>query len=311
MTSPALLSLFLLVPVMSGATDFSSDLQVTGQAGIGTEVPRARLQAEMKAADGYALWVSSPNGTVELALDKQGRFGVGIATPGAKADVLGSADDGDIGLLLRVGNSSQTTASSQILFAYSTTSYRHSLRTRHDATQYSYNSVEFFLWNSTGAPTSLAAADLGDLGVLSLRGMMSLSSGSVHIMPFGAPDAELEVSSRTSLGGGTIHRAAALAPSSRRLKSDVEEFGPEGQEEAYDAIKALRFARFRYKGAGADSPLMRGLIFEDAPASIQGPGKTVVLDERIVNLELALQAVHRRVAEATARLSELAGGSKR
>lgn len=305
------LALLLLAPAAAGAVDFSGNLQVTGQVGVGTEVPRARLHVEMKAADSYALLVSSPNGTQELLLDKQGRLGVGVSTPGSKADVQGSADDGDIGLLLRVGNSSQTTDSSQILFSYSTTSYRHNLRTQHDATQYQYNSIEFFLWNATAPPSSLAAADLGDLGVLALEGMTALSSGSVHVMPFGTPDAELEVSSRTTLGGGTIHRAAAVAPSSKRLKSDIEQLGIKAQDEAAAALQSMRFARFRYKGAESDSPLLRGLIYEETPASIQGPGKTVVLDERILNLELALQAVHRRIAEAKARLAELEGGSER
>lgn len=299
----------LLLALPAGAVEFSGDGQITGQLGVGTEIPQARLHVEMKAADAYALKVSSPDGTAELVLDEQGRLGIGISAPGAKVDVRGSAGNGDIGLLLRVGNSSQTTDSSQIVFAYgSTNSYRHSLRTRHDATQYAYNALDFFLWNGTAPPTGLTGADLGDLRVLSLQGMTSLSSGSVHVMPFGLPDAELEVSSRTGLGGGTIHRAAAVAPSSARFKADIEALGPQEQEEAYAAIRSLRFRRFRYRGEGGDSPLMRGLIYEEAPASIQGPGKTVVLDERIANLELALQAVQRRFAEAKARLAELEGG---
>ena len=48
-----------------------------------------------------------------------------------------------------------------------------------------------------------------------------------------------------------------------------------------------------------------GLVYEDAPASIRGPAQTVVLDYRVLNLELASKELDRRVAALEAQISAI------
>src|SRR5688572_9666756 len=93
------------------ATTLSGDSQIFGQIGVGTELPRARLDVRLSSSDVYGLMVSSANGLPMMALNAQGRLGVGISSPSAALDVHGSADDGDLGMLLRVGNSTSSTSS--------------------------------------------------------------------------------------------------------------------------------------------------------------------------------------------------------
>src|SRR5690349_446486 len=107
-----------------------------------------------------------------------GKAGVGISAPTALWDVTGSGDNSDIGLQLRSGNSSSTYSSSQIVFvAESSGTYRHSLRSRAVASQALGNSLDFFLWRSTGQPTTM-----GDLAVMSIQAVTA-SSATVHIRP--------------------------------------------------------------------------------------------------------------------------------
>lgn len=277
----------------------TGNAQITGQAGFGTALPDARLKVQTAAGDAYALRVSSPDGSAMFTLEKTGKAGLGV-TAGAALDVLGAADGGNVGLQLRVGNSSSTTDSVQIAFAYdSTSTFRHSLRTRAVASQNLGNAVDFYVWRDTATP-----ADLGTRRALSLQAISSVSTGSVHVLPAGTPDVELEVSNGTTTGGGTIHRAAAGTHSSRRLKSHIRMLEAEAQARAYQDVQALKHARFRYKGS---SRLMRGLIYEDAPESVRGEHKTVVLDYRILNLELALKETYRRIRELEAELARREG----
>jgi hypothetical protein len=55
----------------------------------------------------------------------------------------------------------------------------------------------------------------------------------------------------------------------------------------------------------AAGPIYRGLIYEDAPASIQGDGKTVVFDYRLLNMELALKAVNVQIANLEEKIQAL------
>jgi len=292
----------------------TGDNQITGQAGVGTLVPRARLEARMAAGDNFALKVSSQNGSALMVVDKAGKTGIGMSNPQGNLDVFGSGDGGNIGLQLRVGNSSSTTSSSQIVFVYgSTETFRHSLRTRSVDGQNLFNAIDFFLWRSTGQPGAL-----GSLQVLSLQAVPAASTGSVHIDPAGDPDVELEVSNGATTGGGAMHRASAGTHSSREIKTDISYMDQAQELGAYEDVKALRHARFRYKAIqpsfppykpmlvrNPTLPLARGLIYEDAPESIQGPGKTVILDDRVLNLEMALKEINRRIAELENRIPVL------
>lgn len=160
------------------------------------------------------------------------------------------------------------------------------------------NAFDFFLWNSTASPAALGSAQ-----VLSLEAGVSGSTAAFHVVPVGTPDAELEVSNGVTLGGGRIMYGSAGQHSERRLKQDIRYL--DDDERAYADAKALRHAAFRYRG---EESLTRGLIFEDAPGSIRGPGETLVLDYRVLQLESALRVVARELRGLEAELASLEQG---
>lgn len=276
----------------------SGDQTVTGAMGAGTAVPQARLEAKLSASDAYALKVSSPNGSPLFVVDRFGKVGIATGVPQALLDVAGSDAAGDVGLQLRAGNSSSTYSSSQIVFAYeSSGAYRHSLRTRHAADQHFGNSMDFFLWRSTSQPLTL-----GEQGVLSLQAW-SESSSTVHVHPStGTPAYELVVSDGYTLGAGSVMAASAGTHSSRDIKDIQGYLSPADERRAYDEVKSLRHARYRYK----NQPMTRGLIYEDAPESIREPrGQSIVFEARLNNMEMALKAAGARIKELEAEISTL------
>lgn len=296
----ALLLLASLALPVQAQFSASNDLTITGQTGIGTAVPQARMEVKLSSADAYALKVSSPNGDPLLVVDSAGQMGVGLSSPGALLDVNGRGDAADIGLQVRAGNSTSSITSSQIVFAYdSSGTYRHSLRTRATASQDEGNAIDFYLWNSTGSPTAL-----GDVNVMSLQAVPRASTtASVHISPVGTPAYELVVSNGQTTGGGTVMAANVAAHSRRALKSDISYLDEAAERRAYDEVKDLRHARFRYKAGGPNAPLLRGLIYEDAPESIRSaPGKSIIVENRIANMELALKAARSRIAALEAKI---------
>lgn len=300
----------LLVPLLLAAVPVraqfaaSGDLTITGQTGIGAAVPQARMEVKLSSADLYALKISSQNGDPLLVVDKAGQMGIGLSSPEALLDVNGRGDASDIGLQLRAGNSTSSVTSAQIVFAYdSSGTYRHSLRTRATASQNWGNAIDFYLWNSTGSPTTL-----GDVGIMSLQAVPRASTAaSVHIYPStGAPAYELVVSNGLTTGGGTVMAAGVSAHSRRALKSDISYLDEAEERRGFEDVLALRHARFRYEAGGPNAPLVRGLIYEDAPASIRSaPGKSIVVESRLVNMELALKATRRRIAALEEKISAL------
>lgn len=305
-----LILLFLgLASAASAQMTASGDMMITGQAGVGTAVPQARLEIKLSSADAYALRVSSQNGEPLLLVDKSGRLGIGLAAPGALLDVNGHGDTSDLGLQLRAGNSSSTVLSSQIVFAYdSSGTYRHSLRTRAADGQNLGNALDFYLWNSTGAPTTL-----GSLNVLGLLAGPSASTGTVHIQPVGEPVYELTVSDGQTTGAGKVMAADITTHSRRALKGDIAYLGEDEERRAYADMKALRHATFRYKrrtprgwATNPGAPLVRGLIYEDAPLSVRDArGKSLVLENRLANLEMALKTADDGIAKLEAKITEL------
>lgn len=300
-----LASLLLLPAVARAQFTASGDLTITGQAGIGTAVPQARMEIKLSTGDAYALRVSSQNGAAMLVIDNAGRMGIGMESPGALLDVTGRGDVSDIGLQLRSGNSSTTVLSSQIVFAYdSSGTYRHSIRTRATSSQNLGNAIDFYLWASTGYPTTL-----GSLAAMSLEALpASSTSSSVHIRPVGTPVYELVVSNGLTTGGGTVMAASVGTHSRRALKSDIAYLDQTAERRAYEDVLALKHARFRYKNEPR-SPLLRGLIYEDAPESIRSErGKSVVFENRLANMEMALKAVNRRIADLEAKIASMERG---
>lgn len=154
--------------------------------------------------------------------------------------------------------------------------------------------------------------------MLSLQGSTITTVGAlVEVRPANVPgdppNAELEVSNGVTTGGGYILRAEAITSSSSRFKKDISYLTRKDEEQAYKDVAALKPAMFRRKKIGKDgvahpdpsAPLERGLIFEETPQSVRGRPGEIILDERLVNAEMALKAAMRRIDELTARLKRL------
>lgn len=282
------------------------DQQVTGQMGVGTYTPRATLDVMESSSDNYALWIASQNGAALLVVNSSASVGIGTSSPTARVDVAGAGDSGDVGIQLRAGNSSTTYSSSQILFSYGGL-YPHQIVTRGTPDQYWGNDIDFFLWNSTAQPTIP-----GTLQVMSLQAAPSASTASVHIMPVGTPDYELVVSNGQTTGGGSVMAANVSAHSSRDLKTVTAALGKHDDEQAYADVNVLRPARFRYRGRTARSQPVRGLIFEDSPASIREErGQSISVEARIANMEMALTAANRRIKDLEKKIAEAERGGRR
>ena len=306
----SLLALLLAFGTTASRAQLSSsgEQNVTGQMGVGTLTPQATLDVMMAVSDTYGLQVSSQNGSPLLVVDASGRVGIGAASVGPLVDVAGKGDDGDIGLQLRSGNSSSTYSSSQIIFAYGAAGlYQHALVTRAVSGQYLGNDIDFLLWNSTANPSAI-----GTEAVLSLQAV-SASSSSVHIQPVGTPAYELVVSNGQTTGGGTVMAAVVGTHSSRALKTVVATLTDRDVDAAYEDVKSLKPARFRYKRRdGGSGPLVRGLIYEDSPGAIRDEhGLSLVMEARVANMEMALAAANRRIKDLEKKISEAERGGGR
>ena len=82
-------------------------------------------------------------------------------------------------------------------------------------------------------------------------------------------------------------------------------------------MQSLKHVSFKYKGdkkkrmkTAPTSPPRRGLIFEEAPGSIQGQGKMIVIDERVMNAELAFKELARRLEDAEIQAAKLNEGGQ-
>lgn len=294
------LSLVMAPGVVFAQTRSTGDANVTGAMGVGTLMPRAALEISLQASDTYGLKVSSPDGTALFLLDRSAKAGLGVTPTGARLDVSGRADVGEIAMELRAGNSTSSVTSAQVAFGSETGAYRHNIRSRATGTQSGGNALDFYLWTSADA-----AYALGSSNAMSLQAATTTLLG-VHVSPSTLPvTAELVVSSGTVYAGGVILAANAVgAPCFSAIKDDVRRLGSAEQSAAQADLLALRPVSFRYKG----SPLGRkGFIYEEAPASIKDGRGAIILDERLMNLELVLQAAQSRIKTMEAELSRLEG----
>ncbi|MCX5786928.1 MAG: hypothetical protein NTX64_00235 [Elusimicrobia bacterium] len=289
---------------------FKGDLSINGRFLAGFLDYGATVDIQSQAQNQYTLRVSSPDKSTLLAVDNIGDVTIGPSPASARMTVSPSIFS-DAALQLRSGNSTATWSSTQLAFGYNgTAEMRHAIATQHHPSTVdgSENRMDFFLWT----PQDSTAA-IGSMDVLSLRASTLTASASVHVRPMGIPDVELEVSDGASTGGGTVHRAQAFTPSSRDYKEDIAHLGPKEEDQALQDVLSLRPARFRYKRRARDgtlvndptAPLFKGLIYEDAPASIRGQHEDILITERIANLELALKAASRRVESLQTRIRKL------
>jgi hypothetical protein len=101
--------------------------------------------------------------------------------------------------------------------------------------------------------------------------------------------------------------------SSRTLKTVVAALNDHDQDLAYDEVKSLKPARFRYiqrnGGAGGVVP---GLIYEDSPTSIKDErGQSIALDARVANMEMALATANRRIKDLERKIADAERGGGR
>lgn len=274
--------LLLLLAVPAGAqTTIDSDAWILGAVGVGTTSPGAPLEVAADDSHAAVFRVSGVDETPFLIVGQDGKVGVST-TPEAGLDVSGVGDASDIVVQLDAGDLAPETSTYQLTLGYAGgESYRHAIGSKH-ADSVSGNAIEFYLWT----PGAGGESAIGDQRVLSL--VTTSTGASVHINPVGTPEYELVVSSGQTTGGGTVSAADIVEPSSRSLKRDIRPLGPEARRRALREIEGLRHRSYRYVGSASR---VRGLIYEESPASVRSGGGSLSFSERVVNAELALQAL--------------------
>lgn len=296
-------------------TTVVGDAWIGGRMAVGVSSATARLEVRASSASLAAFQISGVDETPFWVVNSTGSVGAGVP-PLARLDVNGSADSGATGLMLRDGNMVPSSGGYQMAFGYNgTTNMRHAVETFHSTAAVG-GSMDFYIWN-----TALSQSSIGMLDVLSLVVISSgpYNTASMHVRPAGTPTVQLEVSDGSTTGGGTIERIAEGQHSSRELKTNISYLGGTEEAKAYEEAKALKPAEFRYKSfnkkgelaRNTKQPLRRGLIYEDAPDSVKGPGQSILIDERVNNLEMAMQEFLHRLDAAKAEADQLKAGEKR
>lgn len=277
------------------------DLWATGKAGVGTTAPSARLEVKASSSAQTVLQVSGVDETPFIVVTKAGLVALST-TPAANLDISGVGDAGDIGLSLGSGNLYPSVSNNQLLFGYAGQAlYRHAIRSVHAATGEN-NRLDFLLWN----PAAGSSSALPSLRVIALEtSTKSASGGALHILPVGTSEVELAVSNGTSYAGGTILRASESTHCSRELKTDISHLSRADGLQALEEAERLRHVRFRYRSESG--PSRRGLIYEETPENLRGPGKSVSIDAWVLNGELAVQAMLAEIDAAQAQLAALEG----
>jgi hypothetical protein len=278
------------------------DAWIIGPVMVGTATAASsRLNVAASSATEVPFQVSGVDLTPFLRVAKDGKVGMSTYSA-ANLDVNGSGDSSNTALMLQSGNLYQSgTTRMQIAFGQDgTTNRRHAISSVHsDST--THNSLDFLIWT----PAAGSATTMATMTVVSLVTISTASAASVHVMPVGISTTEFTVSNGISLGGGTIHVAAQVTPSSREWKRDISYLAPEDEAAAYAAERGLKHVSFRYarlKGGrylrDTRSPIRRGLIYEDSPAQVRGPGETLSMDQRLLESELAFKEFARKLEAA-------------
>jgi hypothetical protein len=288
------------VTVRAGSvTELTSSLQVDGNLLVGFLGSGAKAEVVARAEYDYALMVSSVDGRAMLAVDNANFASIGTAPASGRLTLAGVA--GDAALALRSGNSTASVTGAQLAFGYDGTSdMRHALYTQHGSADYN-NKLVFKLWT----PAAGSSSTLGNLPVLSLEGSSKTASGAlVHIMPAGLGENELVVSNGSGLGLGNVLRWERWQPSDSKLKTGIERLGPKDVARAWADLMSLKPARYRRKAKGPAAPLERGYILEEVPQSLRA-GSGISVDERLVNVELALKGAIAEMNALEERLKKL------
>jgi hypothetical protein len=293
----------ILAALASGAraqTAIVGDAWILGQVMVGTTTPSgARLNVAASSATEIPFQVSGVDLTPFLRVSKDGTVGMST-TSAAELDVNGSGDSDNTALMIQSGNFyGAGTSRLQITFGQNgATDRRHAISSTHSSTT-ANGSIDFLIWT----PAAGSASTLPTMTVLSLQSTSTTSGMSAHVMPVSVSTVEFTVSDGSSLGGGTIHAAAQASASSREWKKDISYLGDAEEARAYERVSGLKHVSFRYarlkKGGryerNSRAPMHRGLIYEDAPAEIRGPGETLSFDERLLDSEMAFKELARRL----------------
>lgn len=281
----------LLLPVCAwSGTTFDSELWVSSKTGVGTSSPGARFEARGSSLTTSWFQASGVDLSPAFAVGASGTLGLSTASA-ARVTVSGSGDSGDLALELRGGDLYPSSGSYQATLGYAGgTLYRHPVKSQH-ADAVSSNTLTFGLW--TGGSS-------GAVGTRDALTLLTHSTGStVHVLPpAGAAVSThavgLIVSNGTDVGAGTMRCFDEAAPSSALRKEAVEPLGEAVERSAYEEVRSLRHAAFKYKKARRPK-VHRGLLYEEAPDSVRAPGGAVSFDRRLLNAELALRELLREL----------------
>lgn len=289
--------------IVEAQTTFDSELWVTSRTGVGVSNAEARFEARGSSLTSSWFQISGMDLTPHLKVAPDGTLALST-TSAARATVAGAADADDLALELRGGDLYPATLNYQATFGYAGGSlYRHSIRSKH-ANSVSSNSLTFSVWN--GADSSTA---IGTREVLTL---LTHSTGStIHALPpsgaaLSTYTVQLVVSNGTEIGAGTMRRKSEGSVSSALSKEEIRPLGPDSERAAYEDVRNLRHVRFRYKGMKGKKRF-RGLLYEEAPASVQAPGGAVSFDRRLLNAELAARELLRELELEQSDASALRG----
>lgn len=281
-------------------TTVSGDARVHGSLAVGTSAPSARFEVQAASATEIVLQVSGIDTVPYLAVDKAGRVALST-TAAARLDVWGLADSSDTAVQLLGGGLYPASTGYQLLMAYAgDATHRHALRTRHSTSTVD-SSIDFLLWTP-----AQAASAIGSMPALSL--VTASTGAAVHVRPAtGTVTLELVVSDGATLGAGAVHRAVEATHSARSLKADIRYLDDSAAKVALAELATLKPVRFRYRGQAA---ARRGLLFEEAPISIRGPGGLLSVDQRVLNAELAFKGLAAELEATRGELQSLEGAPR-
>lgn len=297
--------LFLLASGAKAQSTVDSEVWVASKTGVGTASPGARFESKGSSATTSWFQVSGVDLSPALRVGSDGPLGLSTASA-ARVTVAGSGDAGDLALELRGGNAYPAASSTQATFGYAGgTLYRSAIRTQHAATA-SSNTLTFAVWSPADAADAIGTKEV-------LTFLTHSTGTTVHVVPppglnLSTKTVQLIVSNGTSVGAGTMMRSNEGTSSSGHLKEGIQPLGLEAEERAYLEVAGLKHVRFRYKGSKGAA--QRGLLYEEAPASIQVPGNALSMDRRLLNAELAAKELLRRLAAGEAAAAGLGGKAR-
>jgi hypothetical protein len=183
----------LAISSTNGATNYFTVNAASGNVGIGTNAPGAKLQIiSMTTSSGdntlrleapgigsfnsHVHWgitgdwyVRSASGSGKVIIqDTGGNVGIGTASPVAKLDVnqTGGGSGQNVAIRMYAGNNADYFGNSQLAFSYAGgTGYAHTIRTRHNAGNIYGNAFDFYVWQPGDAVSAI-----GSLNAMSLNG---------------------------------------------------------------------------------------------------------------------------------------------